>query len=259
MAFNLEHKVGLVTGGSKGIGASICEVLAKHGCDVQIVDIDAEQGLIVEKAIRENGGKATFRYCDISEQAAVAALFTEVEKQYGQLNLLINNAGIAQIGNVEQTTPEDMKRMYDVNIMGVYHCLHFGLPLMKKAKGGAIVNMSSVAAQVGLADRFGYTMSKGAVQSMTYSVAKDYLADHIRCNAVGPGRVHTPFVDGYLKANYPGREAEMFEQLSKTQPIGRMGSTEEVAHLVLYLCSDEAAFCTGGYYPIDGGFKTLNT
>lgn len=259
MAFNLDKKVGIVTGGSKGIGGSICKVLAEQGCDVQIVDIDREQGEIVEKTIKENHGNATFHYCDIADQAAVKRLFEGIEKDFGKLDILVNNAGVAQIGNVENTTPEDMKRMYDINIMGVYHCLYYGVKLMRKANGGAIVNMSSVAAHVGLTDRFGYTMSKGAVQSMTYSIAKDYVEENIRCNAIGPGRVHTPFVDGFLKDNYPGQEAEMFEKLSKTQPIGRMGSTEEIAHLALYLCSDEAAFCTGGYYPIDGGFLTLNT
>jgi len=129
---------------------------------------------------------------------------------------------------------------------------------MKNDGGGVIINMSSVAAELGIPDRFAYSMSKGAVSSMTLSVAKDYLSENIRCNALAPGRVHTPFVDNYIKKNYPGQEKEMFEKLSKTQPIGRMGKPEEVANLAVFLCSDEAGFITGTDYPIDGGFLRLN-
>jgi NAD(P)-dependent dehydrogenase (short-subunit alcohol dehydrogenase family) len=119
--------------------------------------------------------------------------------------------------------------------------------------------MASVAGSVGITDRFAYSMSKGAVISMTLSVAKDFIKDGIRCNSISPGRVHTPFVDGFIKANYPGREQEMFEKLSKTQPIGRMATPDEIAYLALYLCSDEASFITGTDYPIDGGFIKLNS
>ena len=118
--------------------------------------------------------------------------------------------------------------------------------------------MASIASSVGISDRFAYSMSKGAALTMTYSVAKDYVADGIRCNCISPARIHTPFVDGFLKDNYPGKEAEMFEKLSKTQPIGRMGLPQEVANLALYLCSDEASFITGTDFPIDGGFIKLN-
>lgn len=129
---------------------------------------------------------------------------------------------------------------------------------MKANGGGVILNMGSIAAVVGLPDRFAYSMSKGAVMAMTMSVAKDYLQENIRCNSISPARVHTPFVDGYLAKNYPGQEAEMFQKLSKTQPIGRMANPDEVAKLILYLCSDEASFITGNDYPIDGGFVKLN-
>ena len=130
---------------------------------------------------------------------------------------------------------------------------------MKKNKSGCIINMASVAAVLGLADRFAYSMTKGAVLTMTYSVAKDYLDYNIRCNSISPARIHTPFVDGFLKKNYPGKEKEMFNQLSNTQPIGRMGKPDEVADLALFLCSDNAGFITGTDFPIDGGFIKLNT
>lgn len=127
-----------------------------------------------------------------------------------------------------------------------------------KQKGGSILNIASIASVVGIKDRFAYSMSKGAVLTMTYSIAKDYLEDNIRCNCLAPARVHTPFVDGFIKKNYPGKEKETFEALSKTQPIGRMAKPEEIAAFALYLSSDEAAFLTGSCYAIDGGFITLN-
>lgn len=258
-AFRLDGKVAAITGGGKGIGESICKVFAKNGAIVHLLDIDEENGNRVVYEIKQSGGQAYFHHCNLSEHEATGLVFQKIMEQSQSLHILINNAGIAQIGNVENTTIEDMNSVYQVNILGVYNCLHFAVPLMKKAGGGAIVNMASIASVVGLANRFGYSMSKGAVYTMTFSIAKDYLADNIRCNAIGPARVHTPFVDNYLKSNYPDQEQEMFEKLSKTQPIGRMGKPDEIANLALYLCSDEAAFVTGSFYPIDGGFLTLNT
>jgi NAD(P)-dependent dehydrogenase (short-subunit alcohol dehydrogenase family) len=129
---------------------------------------------------------------------------------------------------------------------------------MMQRRKGVILNMASIAALVGLPDRLAYSVTKGAVHAMTLSVAKDYLAYNIRCNSISPARVHTPFVDGFIAKNYPGQEAEMFARLAATQPIGRMGSPEEIAALALYLCSDEAGFVTGCDYPIDGGFVKLN-
>jgi NAD(P)-dependent dehydrogenase (short-subunit alcohol dehydrogenase family) len=176
----------------------------------------------------------------------------------GRIDILVNSAGIAHIGKLETTSEADLDRVYQVNVKGVYNTMHEVIGPMKKQGGGVILNIASVASTVGIADRFAYSMSKGAVLTMSYSVAKDYLHDHIRCNCISPARVHTAFVDGFLKANYPGKEQEMFEKLSRTQPIGRMGKPDEVAALALYLCSDESSFVTGTNYPIDGGFLTLN-
>ena len=171
--------------------------------------------------------------------------------------ILVNNAGIAHVGNVENTEEKDFDNIIDVNVKGVYNCIYATVPFMKQ-KGGVIINMASIAATVGINDRFVYSASKGATLAMTYSVAKDYLNEGIRCNSISPARIHTPFVDGFIKKNYPGQEEEIFEKLSKTQPIGRMGTPEEVGDLAVFLCSDEASFITGTDFPIDGGFIKLN-
>lgn len=257
--FSLKNKIALVTGGGKGIGESICKVFAQQGAVVHLLDIDTENGERVQAEIRNAGRKAYFHRCDLTQHQKLGEIFEDIFQQAGRLDILINNAGIAHIGNVETTTEADMDRLYAVNIKSVYSCLHFGVTYMKASGGGAIVNMASIGSVVGLADRFAYSMSKGAAYTMTFSIAKDYLADNIRCNAIGPARIHTPFVDGFIKENYPGQEQEIFEKLSKTQPIGRMGKPEEVAYLAAYLCSDEASFVTGSFYPIDGGFLNLNT
>ena len=191
----------------------------------------------------------------MSNQQQVTTLFAGLPR----IDILVNSAGVSHIGTAESTSEADFDRLYNVNVKGVYNCLHAAIPVMKKNKGGVILNMCSIAATVGLSDRFAYSMTKGAVYSMTFSVAKDYIRENIRCNCISPARVHTPFVDGFLKKNYPGKEQEMFEKLSKTQPIGRMARPEEIAGLILYLCSDEASFITGCDYPIDGGFIKLNT
>lgn len=257
--FDLGGKVAVVTGGGRGIGRAICHVLARNGAAVCLLDIDAAQAEVVRDEIRAEGGQAAAYACDVGDQQQVLAVFAQLHAEHGRLDVLVNNAGIAHIGTVEETTEEDMDRVYRVNVKGVYNGIKAAIPYMKAAGGGSIVNLASIVSSVGLADRFAYGMSKGAVLTMTYSVAKDYLAYGIRCNSVAPARVHTPFVDGYLRQHYPGREQEMFDRLSKTQPIGRMGRPDEVAALVLYLASDEAAFVTGTNYPIDGGFLTLNT
>jgi 2-keto-3-deoxy-L-fuconate dehydrogenase len=256
-SFDLSGKKAIVTGGGSGIGKAIAIALAGHGAEVAILDLNEENGKQVADAIAASGGKALCIPCDVSDFESVKGAF-ETATGEKHLDILVNNAGIAHIGSVSDTSPEDFDRIYRVNVKGVFHCLKAGVERMKPG-GGTIINISSIAAHVGLPERFAYSMSKGAVHTMTLSVAKDYLADNIRCNSIAPARVHTPFVDGYLARTYPGREAEMFDALSKTQPIGRMGKPEEIGSLALYLCSDEASFITGSCFSIDGGFITLNT
>ena len=247
----------VVTGGASGIGRAIAQRFAKSGASVRILDVNAAQADEVVLAIADAGGKAKSIVCDITDQSRVKAAFDGLAGE-GPIYILVNNAGVAQVGSLEKTSEADFERIFRVNVKGMYNCMLACVPHMKAAGGGVILNMASIAGSAGVADRFAYSMSKGAVIAMTYSVARDYLNDHIRCNCISPARVHTPFVDGYLRKNYPGREAEFFEKLSKTQPIGRMGEPGEVADLALFLCSDEASFITGVDYPIDGGFFNLH-
>ena len=252
----LDGKTAIVTGGGSGIGKAIVQTFAEQGARVAVLDVADEQGQALVEEVEQAGQTAAFWRCDVGDQADVQRVFGEVDERFGPLDILVNNAGIAHVGNVEATTEEDFDRIYRVNVKGVYNGLQAGVQKMK-GRGGAILNVASVVSVMGIPDRFAYSMSKGAVLTMTLSVACDYLDEGIRCNCISPARVHTPFVDGFIAKNYPGREDEMFEQLSGTQPIGRMGKPVEIARLAAFLCSDDAAFITGSNIPIDGGFITL--
>jgi 2-keto-3-deoxy-L-fuconate dehydrogenase len=253
--FSLKDKSIVITGGGSGIGQAIAEVFATQGGYVHILEKNADNAAITVDQILSNGGNAKAYIIDITDQNQVTGTMAAI----GHIDILVNNAGIAHIGSIEQTTEADLDRMYSVNIKGSYNCMLACIPQMKERKNGVILNIASVSAFTGIAERFAYSMTKGALITMTLSVAKDYVHHGIRCNSISPARVHTPFVDGYLDRHYPHQKAEMFEKLSATQPIGRMAKPQEVAHLALYLCSDEAAFITGCDYPIDGGFTKLNT
>lgn len=251
---SLENKTAVITGGGSGIGKAIAQLFAKQGAEVHIIEISQDSGQQARDEIKELCGHATVHACNVADQQQVISVFNKIET----LNILVNNAGIAHIGKADTTEEIDFDRVMNVNVKGVYNCLFAAIPKMKVSGGGVILNMASIAALVGIPDRFAYSTAKGAVKAMTMSVAKDYLSDQIRCNSISPARVHTPFVDGFLQKNYPNNVEEMFEKLSKTQPIGRMGLPIEIATLALYLCSEEAAFVTGCDYPMDGGFTTLN-
>jgi 2-keto-3-deoxy-L-fuconate dehydrogenase len=252
--FSLKGKTAIVTGGGSGIGRAICLLFAKQGATVHIIELNKDSGAEVVEMIVALGGLAKVHTCNVSDQNQVG----KVMESIGLADILVNNAGIAHIGKADTTETSDFDHIYNVNVKGAYNCMHCAIPLFRKAGGGVILNMSSIAAVVGIADRFAYSMSKGAILGMTLSVARDYLNENIRCNCISPARVHTPFVDGFLAKNYPGKEEQMFAKLSASQPIGRMGTPDEVAALALYLCSTEAGFVTGCDYPIDGGFIRLN-
>ena len=253
MTSQTEKPIAVVTGAGSGIGRATALQLASDGYDVRIFELSAEAAGETLGLLQKAGGAGAIQAVDVSNTESVRAAFAGLAR----LDVLVNNAGIAHIGNVLNTSPEDLDRLYQINVRGAYHCLHFGIPIMLKNGGGSIVNLASIASKVGIPDRFAYSMSKGAVFSMTLSVARDFVDKGIRCNCVCPARVHTPFVDGFIAKNYPGQEAEMFAKLSAGQPIGRMGEPEEIATLIAFLCSNKAAFITGSAYDIDGGVTLL--
>ena len=255
-SFRLDGKLAVVTGAASGIGRAVALRFASSGACVRLLDIDENAAQKVAAEITASGGKAKAFACDVSQQQDVNSTFQKILGE-GHIHILVNNAGISHVGNLEGTTEQDFDNVFSVNVKGMYNCMCAAVADMKANGGGTILNMASIAGTSGLADRFAYSMSKGAVVAMTYSVAKDYLVYSIRCNCISPARVHTPFVDGFLRRNYPGKEQEMFQKLEKSQPIGRMAQPEEIAALALYLCSDEASFITGSDYPIDGGFLNL--
>lgn len=256
MKFSFEKKTAIVTGGGSGIGQATAINLAAAGALVYVADLNEEAASITAQQIHEAGGHAEVLVINVADQQSVVTAFEEV----GKIDILVNSAGVSHIGKLQNTAEADFDKVYQVNVKGVYNCMLAAVNQMmnNKDKGGVILNLASIASSVGIPDRFAYSMSKGAVLAMTLSAAKDYVQDNIRCNCISPARVHTPFVDGFLAKNYPGQESEMFDRLSKTQPIGRMAKPQEIADLILYLCSDEAGFITGCDYPIDGGFIKLN-
>jgi 2-keto-3-deoxy-L-fuconate dehydrogenase len=250
----MRHQNILITGGASGIGLALVRKFAAEGSRVYFIDKNEKEGIKVQFEEHEKGHEVKFFEADITD-------FSQVEKVIhcipGKLHTLINNAGISHIGKADSTTEEDFDRVYSVNVKGMFLCIKAALPRLIEHGGGSILNMCSVAATIGIPDRFAYSMTKGAALSMTLSVARDYVQDGIRCNCISPGRVHTPFVDGFLAKNYPGKEKEMFEKLAATQPIGRMGTPEEIADLAYFISSDAGSFITGSNFNIDGGFMGL--
>ncbi|WP_370174302.1 SDR family NAD(P)-dependent oxidoreductase [Leeuwenhoekiella palythoae] len=254
--FQLTGKTAIITGGSSGIGLAIVRVFSQNGANVYILDTNKDQTLKVVETLNAENLNVKYKIVDVSNAYQIQKSIDEIAEE-NTINILVNNAGIAHIGNIEHTQEEDLDKIYAINVKGVYNCAKAVIKYMKSTNG-VIINMASIASSVGISDRFAYSMSKGAVLTMTYSIAKDYVDQGIRCNSISPARVHTPFVDGFIAKNYPDNQEEMFEKLSKTQPLGRMGKPEEIAHLALYLASDHASFITGTDFPIDGGFIKLN-
>ncbi len=253
-AFRLDEHVAVVTGAGSGIGQAIAVEFVRAGATVYLLDRDLDAATRVAASL---GPRTRAVHCDVTDADSVHSAFADVLTA-GPVDILVNNAGVAHIGTVASTTLEDFERLFRVNVQGVFLCTKAVIESMVHQQRGVVINIASVAATAGLADRFAYSMSKGAVVSMTYSVARDYVKHGIRCNSISPGRVHTPFVDNFLAKHYAGNEAEVFARLAASQPIGRMGQPEEVASFARFLASDEAAFLTGTDYPMDGGFLKLN-
>src|SRR5687767_2823360 len=250
--FRLDGKCAIVTGGGSGIGQAVCELFARQGARVAVVDLSEGAAQETVARIVAAGGKASSYACDVTKSAEVYATLDAVLGDSGRVDILINNAGIAHVGTIETTSEADFDRLLAVNVKGAYLAAKAAVERMVPRGGGVIVNMASIASLIGVPDRFAYSVTKGAILTMTYSIAIDYVKKGIRCNCIAPARIHTPFVDGFVKKNYPGKEEETLKKLSEYQPIGRMGRPDEVAALALYLSSGEASFITGQCYPIDG-------
>ncbi|MEZ4696957.1 MAG: glucose 1-dehydrogenase [Rhodothermales bacterium] len=255
--FSLSGKIAVVTGAGSGIGAAIARRFALAGAHVHIWDTASDRSGAVADQIADEGGWATASTVDVSHADSVQSAIDTIIRDESRVDILVNNAGVSSIGDIENTPPEELERVFNVNVAGVANGMRAVLPAMTNAGGGVILNMASIVSLVGVKERFAYSASKGAVLTMTYSVAIDYVKKGIRCNCICPARIHTPFVDDYLARNYPDSTDVVFKQLSDYQPMGRMGTPDEVAALAHYLCSDEAAFVTGNAYPIDGGVCSM--
>ncbi len=254
---DLGGKTAVITGAGTGIGRSIAELFARQGAHVEIVDQDVSRGDETVRAIRDAGHTAGLEVCDVARTALTEQCIRRIQDHHGRIDILVNNAGIIHVGDLLATGEDDLERVFRVNVKGVYNCLRPTVEIMVGQGGGVILNLASAASLMGVKERFAYSMSKGAVLTMTYSVAIDYIDKNIRCNCICPARVHTSLVDGFVSQHYADRREEMFKQLSTYQPIGRMAQPEEVAALALFLCSDEASFVTGCAYPLDGGLVNL--
>ncbi|MGE4602433.1 MAG: SDR family oxidoreductase [Planctomycetota bacterium] len=253
----LEGKNAIITGAGSGIGLAIARRFAAEGAHLGLLEVNEESAETARAELSSSGATVEAIVCDVSRRDSVAGAFARIDETLGTPQILVNNAGIAHVGNLLDTEEEDLDRLYAVNVKGVALCSREAVRRMLENSGGVILNLASIASHIGLEDRFAYSMTKGAVWTMTGSIATDYMKKGIRCNCVAPCRVHTPFVDGFIAENYPGQEKEKFEELSAYQPMGRMARPEEVADLALFLCSDESAFITGHSFPIDGGVMVI--
>ena len=254
--FRLDSKIALVTGAGSGIGREIALLYAQQGAQVTVADIQEDAAAAVVAEISERNGLARSRSLNVADEGQVRVAMQEMVEQYGRLDILVNNAGVSHVGNVLETSAEDWDRVMAVNARGVFLCSKYAVAqmLQQNPAGGILVNIASVAGMIAVDRRFPYGASKGAVISMTRSIAIDFANQGIRANAICPGTVHTPFVEGFLERNFAENKDEVRQQLHARQPIGRMGRPEEIAAAALYLASDEAALITGSTLVIDGGW-----
>ena len=250
--FDLTGKIALVTGAASGIGEAIAHTYARQGAHVYVADLDRENGKRVANEITADSFSAEFIELNVADEKSCQVVAATVLKNHDRLDILVNNAGVGHVGAIEQTTAQDLDRLYAVNVRGMFMLTKEFIPRMLERKYGVIVNMSSIGGVVAVKDRVAYCMTKFAVVGLTKCIALDHALDGIRANCICPGRVETPFVKKRL-SEYPDPE-KAYREMAATQAIGRMGTPEEIAAAALYLASDEAAFVTGTSLLIEGGW-----
>ncbi|MDQ3815114.1 MAG: SDR family oxidoreductase [Armatimonadota bacterium] len=250
--FELNNKVALITGAGSGIGEAIARLFHQQGGRVVIADIDATKG----RAVAESLPGALFVELDVTSLAAAQTAVEAAVQHFGALDILVNNAGVGFVGSVLETPAEEFDRLMAINARGVFTCSQVAVRHFLEHGGGNIINIASVAGLIGVERRFAYCASKGAVVAMTRCLAIDYARQNIRANAICPGTVYTPFVEGFLDRFHRENKAETIEKLNARQPVGRMGKPEEIAALALYLASEESAFVTGAAITVDGGWTS---
>lgn len=257
MTLRLDGKTVLVTGAASGIGLALSKIFIKEGARLVMADINADR-LEKEAAAIDAGDSLLALPIDITDPESIASVLEKATGAGFDFNVLVNNAAVIHVGNLLQTELKDLRRVFGVNVEGTFNVTHAVLPGMIERGGGVVLNMASLAGLIALRDRFAYGASKAAVRMMTRAIAHDFVKEGIRANCICAARVHTELVDNYIKEYYAGKEEEMFRLYSEYQPIGRMIEPHEVAHLAVYLCSDESAMTTGGTFTIDGGVLSGN-
>lgn len=250
----LDGKTCIVTGGGNGIGKATCLCLASEGAHVAVTDIDEANAKSVREEIKAQGGTAGYWRLDVANADAVQQVFDAVADRFGQIDIVVNNAGIAGVSAPTHEIDEaDWRKVIDVNVNGVFFCTKAAIPHLKKAGGGSIINLSSIYGLVGAPDLPPYHASKGAVRLMTKTDALLYARDGIRVNSVHPGFIWTPLVEGLAESSEEGAEA-FRKGLDDLHPIGHVGEPEDIAAGIAYLASDDAKFVTGSELVIDGGY-----
>ncbi|MCM3179109.1 SDR family NAD(P)-dependent oxidoreductase [Cytobacillus horneckiae] len=247
----LKDKVALITGAGSGIGKETALLFAKEGARIIVVDINESSGNQTVKEIEQIQGDSMFINVDVTDENSVNQMVTEIKNHYQTLDILFNNAGISGIGKLHELDLQSWKRVFEVNVTGVFLVSRAVLPFMMGNKGGSIINMSSCIAEIGLANRAPYAASKGAILSLTKSMQVDYAPYHIRVNALMPGTIYTPFVEDYLSKESDPEAA--IAKIKGRQLSGDLGKPIDVAHGALYLASDESKFMMGTPFMIDGG------